>query len=75
VSRRPVTTLRWRAEPRRADSGDVCIRKVRTDPRLLTVTEDADDGVTVMRRGLGRIRVRGRRGDGVVVTLTVWFAW
>ncbi|MDT5326778.1 MAG: hypothetical protein QOF25_3930, partial [Mycobacterium sp.] len=32
---------------------------------LLTVTEDADDGVTVMRRGLGRIRVRGRRGDGV----------
>jgi hypothetical protein len=41
----------------------------------LTVTEDADDGVTVMRRGLGRIRVRGRRGDGVVVTLTVWFAW
>jgi group II intron reverse transcriptase/maturase len=42
---------------------------------LLTVTEDADDGVTVMRRGLGRIRVRGRRGDGVVVTLTVWFAW
>ena len=49
-------------------------RAARKAYHLLPVTEDADDGVTVnadgFRAGFGRIRVRDRRGDGVVVTLT-----